>query len=55
MPLSVDYREKSRQQACFPGGFLKRESRPSDEEILIAVWSTALFVLFSPAITTPKP
>lgn len=36
MPLSVDYREKYSAAGRFPGGFLKRESRPSDEEILIA-------------------
>ena len=36
MPLSVDYREKFSAAGRFPGGFLKRESRPSDEEILIA-------------------
>ncbi|MBT6998401.1 MAG: polyribonucleotide nucleotidyltransferase, partial [Prolixibacteraceae bacterium] len=36
MPLSVDYREKFSAAGRFPGGFLKREARPSDEEILIA-------------------
>lgn len=36
MPLSVDYREKFSAAGRFPGGFLKRESRPSDEEILVA-------------------
>jgi len=36
MPLSVDYREKFSAAGRFPGGFLKREGRPSDEEILIA-------------------
>ena len=36
MPLSVDYREKFAAAGRFPGGFLKRESRPSDEEILVA-------------------
>ena len=36
MPLAVDYREKFAAAGRFPGGFLKRESRPSDEEILIA-------------------
>jgi len=35
MPLSVDYREKFAAAGRFPGGFLKRESRPSDEEVLI--------------------
>jgi len=36
MPLSVDYREKYSAAGRFPGGFLKRESRPSDDEILTA-------------------
>lgn len=36
MPLSVEYREKFASFGRFPGGFLKREARPSDYEILIA-------------------
>ncbi len=36
MPLSVEYKEKFASSGRFPGGFLKRESRPSDYEILIA-------------------
>ncbi len=36
MPLSVDYREKFSSAGRFPGGFLKREARPSDNEILTA-------------------
>ena len=35
MPLTVDYKEKFASMGRFPGGFLKREARPSDEEILI--------------------
>jgi len=34
MPLSVEYREKFASSGRFPGGFLKREGRPSDSEIL---------------------
>lgn len=34
MPLSVEYREKFASAGRFPGGFLKREGRPSDAEIL---------------------
>ena len=34
LPLSVDYREKFAADGRFPGGFLKREGRPSDQEIL---------------------
>ena len=36
LPLSVDYREKYYSAGRFPGGFLKRESKPSDYEVLIA-------------------
>ncbi len=36
MPLSVEYKEKFASVGRFPGGFLKRESRPGDYEILIS-------------------
>ncbi len=36
MPVTVDYREKFAAAGRFPGGFLKREARPSDDEILVA-------------------
>jgi polyribonucleotide nucleotidyltransferase len=36
LPLSVDYREKYAAAGRFPGGFFKREARPSDYEILIS-------------------
>ncbi len=35
-PLTVEYREKTYAAGKFPGGFLKREGRPSDKEILAA-------------------
>jgi polyribonucleotide nucleotidyltransferase len=35
LPLSVDYQEKFASSGKIPGGFLKRESRLSDYEILI--------------------
>lgn len=35
LPLTVDYREKFSAAGRYPGGFLKREARPSDEEILV--------------------
>ncbi len=35
MPLSVEYREKFSSIGRFPGGFMKREARPSDNEILV--------------------
>jgi len=35
-PLSVDYREKTSAAGKFPGGFIKREGRPSTKEVLTA-------------------
>lgn len=35
LPLTVDYREKFAAAGRFPGGFFKREARPSTEEILV--------------------
>ncbi len=35
-PLSVDYRERRCAAGKFPGGFMKREGRPSTKEILTA-------------------
>jgi polyribonucleotide nucleotidyltransferase len=34
LPLQVEYREKAGAAGKFPGGFLKREGRPSDHEVL---------------------
>ena len=34
MPLQVEYKEKFSSNGRFPGGFLKREGRASDYEIL---------------------
>ena len=34
LPLTVDYREKFAAAGKFPGGFFKREARPSDGEVL---------------------
>ncbi len=36
LPLSVDYRENYSATGKFPGGFFKREARPSEYEILIS-------------------
>ncbi len=36
MPLSVDYREMYSATGKFPGGFFKREARPSEHEILVS-------------------
>lgn len=35
-PLTVDYREKTSAAGKFPGGFFKREGRPTEKEILTA-------------------
>ncbi|OQY03275.1 MAG: polyribonucleotide nucleotidyltransferase [Bacteroidetes bacterium 4572_117] len=36
MPLSVEYKENFSAVGRFPGGFLRREGRPSDSSILVA-------------------
>jgi polyribonucleotide nucleotidyltransferase len=36
MPLQVEYKEKYAAAGRYPGGFMKREGRPSDYEILVA-------------------
>ena len=36
LPLQVEYREKYSAAGRFPGGFFKRENRPSDHEILVS-------------------
>ncbi|MEX1002031.1 MAG: polyribonucleotide nucleotidyltransferase [Crocinitomicaceae bacterium] len=35
LPLTVDYREKFSAAGKIPGGYLKREGRPADDEVLI--------------------
>ena len=35
-PLTVDYQEKTYAAGRIPGGFLKRESRPSEKETLVS-------------------
>src|SRR5512136_1149379 len=35
-PLQVEYREKIASAGKIPGGFLKREARPSEKEVLSA-------------------
>jgi polyribonucleotide nucleotidyltransferase len=35
LPLTVDYKEKYAAAGRFPGGFFRREARPSENEILI--------------------
>ncbi|PIU45260.1 MAG: polyribonucleotide nucleotidyltransferase [Ignavibacteriales bacterium CG07_land_8_20_14_0_80_59_12] len=36
LPLSVDYREKTSAAGKIPGGFFKREGRPTEKEVLSA-------------------
>ena len=36
LPLTVEYRERTYAAGKFPGGFIKREGRPSEKEILSA-------------------
>ncbi|MEI7998030.1 MAG: polyribonucleotide nucleotidyltransferase [Candidatus Omnitrophota bacterium] len=35
-PLSIEYQEKTYSAGKFPGGFFKREGRPSEREILVS-------------------
>lgn len=35
LPLTVDYREKFAAAGKIPGGFLRREARPTDSEVLV--------------------
>ncbi len=36
LPLSVDYREQSSAWGKIPGGFIKREGKPTDREVLVS-------------------
>lgn len=36
LPLTVEYREKSYAYGKIPGGFVKREGKPTDREVLVA-------------------
>ena len=40
-PLTVDYRERFTSVGKFPGGYIKRESRPTEKEILTMKWNMA--------------
>src|SRR5690349_23828912 len=47
-PLTVEYREKTYAAGKIPGGFLKREGRPSDDEVLSArVTDRSIRLMFS--------
>jgi len=48
LPLSVDYREQSSAWGKIPGGFIKREGKPTDREVLVSrVVDRTLRPLFS--------
>lgn len=53
-PLTVNYQEKSYAAGKIPGGFFKREGRPSEDETLIARLIDRQFVLFSPMVSPTK-
>jgi polyribonucleotide nucleotidyltransferase len=54
MPLQVEYQEKYAAVGRFPGGFFKREARPSTYEILIARLIDRAYVHYSLTIITLK-
>ena len=45
-PLTVDYREKFSAGGKFPGGYFKREGKPSEKEILTRLCDRPLRPLF---------
>jgi polyribonucleotide nucleotidyltransferase len=53
-PLTVDYREKAAAAGKFPGGYFKREGRPTEKEILTSRSLTAPFAPCSPRDGTTK-
>ena len=50
-PLQVEYREKYYAAGRFPGGYFKREARPSEKEILTPASLTAPSARSSPKAT----
>ncbi len=46
-PLTVDYREKTYAAGKFPGGFFKREARPTGKEILTMHSKEATLICWS--------
>ena len=54
-PLQVDYREKFSAAGRMPGGFFKREGRPSEKEILTArMTDRPLRPLCQPRVQRPR-
>ena len=54
MPLQVDYREQYAAAGRFPGGFTKREGKPTTTKFSHRVLQTVCFVLFSLQTITQK-
>ena len=55
MPLQVEYKEKYAACGRYPGGFMKREGKANDSEVLVArLIDRALRPLF-PAVWPPRP
>src|ERR1700730_14676608 len=48
-PLTVDYRERTYAAGKFPGGYIKRETRPSTKEILTSRLCDRAIVRLFPA------
>jgi polyribonucleotide nucleotidyltransferase len=51
-PLTVDYREKAAAVGKFPGGYFKREGRPSEKETLTSRMTDRCVRSFRPVIST---
>ena len=54
-PLTVDYREYTYAGGRIPGGFIKREGRPSEREILTSRRLTGPYGPCSPKASSAKP
>ncbi len=54
-PLTVDYREKAAAVGKFPGGYFKREGRPSEKEILTCRMTDRPLRPLSPRVTSMTP
>jgi polyribonucleotide nucleotidyltransferase len=51
-PLTCDYRERTAAAGKFPGGFLKREGRPTIKETLTSRWIVRSVRCSPPGIAT---
>ena len=53
-PLTVNYQERTYAAGKIPGGFFKREGRPSEGETLIARLIDRQFVHYSQKVSSTK-